>query len=122
MKNKRKFLIGVCAALFAVGILGSAWVLWGSHGTKVTVSQDGKILYTFDLLETADQTFETIYEGRVNTIEISNGQIRVKEADCPDQVCVEMGWLNSSAPIICLPNHLVIEFTETESGLDAVAQ
>lgn len=122
MKKKRNVLLCVCAVIFTAGLLGSAWALWSPHGTTVTVSQDGRTLYTFDLSRAEDQTLEIVYEGRVNTIEISHGRIRVKQADCPDQVCVEMGWLDSAAPIVCLPNHLVIAFTETESDVDAVAQ
>ncbi|MBQ2093605.1 MAG: NusG domain II-containing protein, partial [Ruminococcus sp.] len=47
-----------------------------------------------------------------------------KEAECPDKTCVNMGWLSSaSMPIVCLPNHLVIEFAAGyEDGVDAVAR
>lgn len=122
MKNKRHVVLAICIGIFVAGLAGSFWVLRRSHGSTVRISQDEKILYTIDLSNAEDQTFETVYDGRTNIIEISNGQIRVKEAECPDQVCVETGWLKNSAPIICLPNHLVIEFADTKSNMDAVAQ
>ena len=57
-----------------------------------------------------------------NTIEIKDGKIRVKSAECPDKTCVHMGWLSSSAmPIVCLPNHLVIRFAASDNDVDAVA-
>lgn len=122
MKQKRTILFAVCIGIFVIGLAGSFWVLRRSHGSTVRISQDGKVLYTIDLSSAEDKTFETEYDGRTNSIEISDGRIRVKAADCPDQVCVETGWLENAAPIVCLPNHLVIEFAKTESGVDAVAQ
>ena len=74
----------------------------------VTVTQNGKLLYTFDLNKEPDQTIEVEYEGRKNIIEIKDGKIRMQSADCPDKVCVNSGWLGS-LPIVCLPNKLIIE-------------
>lgn len=93
-----------------------------SHGRQVEILQDGKILYTLDLAQAEDQTFTVTYEGRSNEIEIRDHQIRVKAADCPDQICVHMDWLEA-APIVCLPNRLSIQYVDGEgaSGLDAVA-
>lgn len=45
------------------------------------------------------------------------------EAECPDKTCVHMGWLSSGAmPIVCLPNHLSIEFADSSDNLDEVIQ
>ena len=63
------------------------------------------------------------YGDSSNTIEIKDGKIRVCEAEWPDKVCVKTGWLSSSAvPIVCLPNHLVIEFASEYSDVDAMAE
>ena len=62
------------------------------------------------------------YQGRTNLIEICDGRIRVAEADCPDQLCVQMGWLqNSGLPVVCLPNRLVIQYAQSLDGLDAIS-
>lgn len=91
------------------------------HGTQVNIVQDGTVLYTFDLASAENQTFEIEYEGRINTVQIENGRIRMLEAECPDQTCVHMGWLDSGAmPIVCLPNHLSIEYDGAEDEVDAV--
>ena len=112
----------LCAVLFLGGIGGMIWNLTRSHGRQVEILQDGKILYTLDLAQAEDQTFTVTYGGRTNEIEIRDHQIRVKAADCPDQICVHMDWLEA-APIVCLPNHLSIQYADGESasGLDAVA-
>ena len=41
--------------------------------------------------------------------------------ECPDHTCVEMGWLNSETPIVCLPNHLLIRFAKHSGEVDSVA-
>ncbi|MCC2825523.1 NusG domain II-containing protein [Faecalicatena orotica] len=112
----------LCALLFLGGIGGMIWNLTRSHGRQVEILQDGKILYTLDLAQAEDQTFTVTYGGRSNEIEIRDHQIRVKAADCPDQICVHMDWLEA-APIVCLPNRLSIQYADGESasGLDAVA-
>lgn len=112
----------LCALIFLGGIGGMLWNLTRSHGRQVEILQDGKILYTLDLAQAEDQTFTVTYGGRINEIEIRDHQIRVKAADCPDQICVHMDWLEA-APIVCLPNRLSIQYADGEgaSGLDAVA-
>ena len=112
----------LCALIFLGGIGGMIWNLTRSHGRQVEILQNGKILYTLDLAQAEDQTFTVTYGGRTNEIEIRDHQIRVKAADCPDQICVHMDWLEA-APIVCLPNRLSIQYADGEgaSGLDAVA-
>ena len=124
-KQKRKavyMVAALCALIFLGGIGGMIWNLTRSHGRQVEILQDGKILYTLDLVQAVDQTFTVTYGGRSNEIEIRDHQIRVKAADCPDQICVHMDWLEA-APIVCLPNRLSIQYADGESasGLDAVA-
>ena len=125
IKQKRKavyMVAALCALIFLGGIGGMIWNLTRSHGRQVEILQDGKILYTLDLAQAEDQTFTVNYGGRTNEIEIRDHQIRVKAADCPDQICVHMDWLEA-APIGCLPNRLSIQYADGEgaSGLDAVA-
>ncbi len=86
------------------------------------ITQDSKVLYRLNLAEEEDRTIEVTYEGRINKIQIQNHQIRMVEAECPDYTCINMGWLNSSMPIVCLPNHLVIQFAENSGEIDAAVQ
>lgn len=122
-KPKAVIIVGiVCGILFLGGLAGSIWNLTRSHGREVEILQDGEVLYRLNLDDAEEQTFSVTYEGRTNVIEIRNHRIRVSKADCPDQICVHMEWLDA-APIVCLPNHLSIQYTDEKdaSGLDAVA-
>ena len=120
---KYKIIGGIIAAVFLIGLIGSALMLTLKPKQAVRIVSDGEVLYTVDLRTAEDDTFTVEYDGHENVVEIKNGRIRVKDADCPDQTCVRMGWLSSSAmPIVCLPHHLVIEFTDDTGDLDALTK
>ena len=117
MKKKWPYiLVGV---ILMVGILGCIFVLQRPDTSMVEIIQDGQVLHRLDLAKAEDQVFEVEYDGRINTIEIKDHQIHMMKAECPDKTCVNMGWLDSSAPIVCLPNHLVIQFAGSNEAVDA---
>lgn len=120
---KHRIVLTVCIALFALGLIGSAVVLLMPKKSTVVIRRDSEVLYTFDLSTAPDQTLVIPYGDSSNTVEIRDGAVRVKEAECPDKTCVNMGWLRSSAmPIVCLPNHLIIEFADADRGVDAISE
>lgn len=58
-------------------------------------------------------------DGKIGhtSISVEPGRIRVLASDCPDQICVNHGWLKSeAAPIVCLPNELVIRLLPQKTG------
>ena len=122
--KKIRLWICLCAALFVTGVIGSIWISNQPHGNCIEIIQDNIVLYRMDLSETEDQTIEIEYNGKINSVLIDAGQIRVSHADCPDQTCVNMGWLGSKGlPIICLPNHLVIGYSgDTGKALDGTVK
>ena len=120
---KHKIVGIIIAVIFALGIIGSVLVLTSPAKSTVRILSNGEVLYTVDLNAAEDRTFEIAYGEHRNTVEIKDHRIRVLDADCPDKTCVRMGWLSSAAmPIVCLPHHLVIEFTDSDDGLDAVTR
>ena len=115
MKQSRPWLI-LCAAILLLGAAGCLWVLRHPGGDTVEILQDGKVLYELDLARCSDQMIEIPYQGSFNTIQVQGGRIRVLEAECPDQACVHMGYLSDTGlPIVCLPNRLVIQYTQTKA-------
>lgn len=119
MKNMKIWLV-LFAVILAAGVIGSVFVLQKPESSIVEIVQDGKVLYQLDLSEyKGTETIEIEYNGGRNTVLIENGQICMSHADCPDQTCVKMGWLKSSAlPIVCLPHHLVIQYAESNDAVD----
>lgn len=105
------------ACLLAIAALRAA----RAPGAVAEVLQDGVTVHTLPLSEDASVT---VYApgGGSNTVTVSGGRVCVSRATCPDQVCVHQGWVSDTGtPIVCLPNHLVIQIRKGELNLDAVA-
>lgn len=117
MKSIKAWYI-VLAVILLIGIIGSVVALTHSKQTVVVIEQDKKIIEKIDLSDYSEaKEIEISCADGTNTILIENGQIRIIDADCPDQTCVKMGVLRSSAlPIVCLPHHLVIRFADNSEG------
>ena len=119
--KKHFVLIIICSAVFIAAAVSSVVMLNASPGDIVKIKSNGELLYTIDLSKSPNRTIFVEYNGKENTLEIKDHKIRVLEADCPDKVCVNTGWLDSPAiPIICLPNKLIIEFENNDA--DAAAR
>ena len=119
LKKKDLILIGMILCVAAACSL--VHYLTGEAGKgAVTVKVDGEIQGTYPLQE--DQTIE-INHG-TNILEIRDGEARMTEADCPDQICVHQKAISANGEsIICLPNKVVVEVqSEKESELDAVVK
>lgn len=123
MKASR-ICIALCAAIFLLALAGSIHLLHPAQAATVEIVQDGKTLYTFDLSGHVEKERIEIRcaEGN-NVIYIGPEGICVESADCADQTCVNMGYLQSSAlPIVCLPHKLVIRYADGAAQSDGAAQ
>lgn len=121
MKKRLVTAYILAGALFLSGALGTFLLLKPKKMNVVQVLRDDQILYTVYINEEDERFLRIEYGDSYNLLEIKDGKIRVSEAGCPDNTCVKMGWLSSSAPIVCLPNHLVIKFVSDYDGIDAAA-
>lgn len=83
---------------------------------KVSISVNGKIEKVLNLNE------DTVYEyendkGYTNTVSISEGKVRMTDANCPDGLCVHQGIISKDGEmIVCLPHGLVVEIESTEEA------
>ena len=59
-----------------------------------------------------------------NKVVVSNNEVYVESADCPDQICVEHAHIRyKDETIVCLPHRLIITvISEEESEIDAISQ
>ncbi len=94
-------------------------MLFRQKPQTVEIISDGKVIYTLDLSRERNREITVEFEGRQNIICIENGDIYMKEAECPDHTCMKTGRLSKAGvPIVCLPNHLIIRYSN--SGGDDV--
>jgi len=76
-----------------------------SQGLNVTIEIDGKPAYTFPI--NIDKTIAVSGRYGDSVIEIRDKKVHIREAHCPNQLCVKQGWISNGA-IVCLPNRIVV--------------
>lgn len=119
---KTRTWIIIISSVFLISIAIWCFMLNTSHGTTAIIEAPGNA-YHIDLTSPDNQnlTIEINNEFGKNVIQIEKGRVRMKEADCPDKVCVNAGWTSSSAlPIVCLPHKVTITIVNDDTEIDAV--
>ncbi len=106
---KTKYYIAI---LFAVALVCGGLTFWlfggGEQAQSVEIWSQGKLVQTLPLSK--DQTI-TIRSGEhENVITVRSGAVAVTQANCPDGYCMQRGFCDRGAQIVCLPNRLVIKF------------
>ena len=112
--------------LFCLLAAVAVWLLFrgGSTGSPIArISREGVLLEEIDLNQVEEYYTLTFEDERgTNTVLVEPGRIRISEADCPDQVCVNQGFISDgTVPIVCLPHRLTIEIVDGGGGLDGAA-
>ena len=107
MKSKYWILI---LAVLLVSCFGLSVLLFSGNQASdlAQIQVDGTVYKVVNLHQ--DQQFEIDCPDGTNTVTIQGGKIAVTTADCPDQYCVQRGFVSGGTPIVCLPHRLVIEF------------
>lgn len=60
-------------------------------------------------------------DGDINTLEVKDGRIRIKSANCPDQICVRTGFISKPGEtIVCLPHRLVVEIQSEDRSPEPI--
>ncbi|MBR6046291.1 MAG: NusG domain II-containing protein [Ruminococcus sp.] len=118
---KNKLLIICCAAVFLISGAVSIYMWNRPRGSTVEIISNGEVVCEIDLSREPDREITVEYEGRKNIIVIENGEIYVREAECPDHTCMKMGKLSDNGvPIVCMPNKLIIRY-KGGGDIDAAA-
>ncbi|MCI6006195.1 MAG: NusG domain II-containing protein [Blautia sp.] len=114
--------------ILAGGILVLALVVWlvmqfvvPKDNEKIRITVNGELYGEYFLGE--DQEIEI---GDTNICRIKDGKAVMIGADCPDKLCMHQQAIDAAGgTIICLPNRVVIEAVEDDSGardgLDSIA-
>lgn len=110
MKKKERYFI-LSIPFFAI-LLWICMALFRPHNYgSILIEAGGKEYGIYSL--SRDQVIEI---GSSNICEIKDGRVRMIYADCPDQLCIKQGSIDSSGGmIVCLPNKVIIKGEKTES-------
>lgn len=127
MKKEKLWLI-LILILLSISLVAT-FIIKGIHqeGKIAEIYQEGVLVKTIDLDKVAKPYTLTLEDehGGHNTILVEPGAISIKEADCPDQVCVHQGRISDGIkPIVCLPHELVIKINgkAQEASVDILSK
>lgn len=121
--NKKIGLL--CAGLLLVVAASvGAIVMQEKGGTTAVISRDGVVLHEIRLDELLEPKTLRIEgeNGEVNLVEVSRGRVRMASASCPDQICIQQGYIyaeDGAVPIVCLPNKVIVSIKGGDDSLDA---
>lgn len=114
----------VILAIILIAVLFVVSFYEGNTDEKIAiVSQNGIVLDRIELNKISDR-YEINYFGEYpGTIEINNGRIRFLHADCPDQICVNTGWIDRPGQIaVCLPAGVIIKIEGVQTDVDIIVR
>lgn len=87
-----------------------------NSGKSAEIYVDGELFKEIPLDK--DEEYRISTDFGENTVEVKDGRVRVKSADCKNQICVNTGWISSpGVPIICSPHRLSVEI-KSDGGAD----
>ena len=118
----------ICLILVFLLIAGLIYLFTrnGEVGNQVRITLDGKEYGTYSLAENQEVLVQTEYG--CNIVQIKDGMVFMKDADCPDKYCIHQGkTARKNKSIVCLPHKLMVEVVEASKdkpadGIDAMAQ
>lgn len=114
-KTAKRELILVAGILIVAGVffLGNR-LLNQKPAQVVEVTVNGEVVETLDLQKDADIIINGA-NGGTNRLVISQGQVSIQEATCPDRVCIHQGKISQSGQlIVCLPNQMIAKIVGEE--------
>ena len=128
MIMKKMDLILIAVLLAAAGLFYAFFSRKSSGEARFVVAKsDGREVGRWALTEDVEADIDTDYGH--NRIQISGGEVKMTEADCPDGYCMQQSAVTASGgSIICLPHRLIVELTDEEGspmageGLDTIAK
>ena len=115
--RKRDFLV-IAALLF---LSAASFLCRGffqkATGDTVRIEVDGRLYQRAALFKDQEIPVKNSAGEVTNLVQIENGEVYMKEADCPDHLCIRQGHIRSqNASIVCLPNRVVVSVEKAASG------
>ena len=119
-RAKTYLLLGIVLTAGLAAMIANKVI--AKSGDFVQITVDGKVIKEMPLSEDAAYHIEGV-DG-INELIIENGVCYMKEADCPDKLCVKQGRINESGQsIICLPHRVVVTIKGDEpKAIDSIAK
>ncbi len=121
MRNRFVFNILIIVAI--VLVIVAVWFISSSlnsyeENDQIVLIHDGDGATTELPLDVNDVRTITTSKG-TNVVVVEDGTVRVDQADCPNQDCVDQGEISEvGRQIICLPHELWVEIVNSDKGTE----
>lgn len=107
-------LAAILLVLLLVGALLGAFFA-KEQGTAVRISVEGETVAVLPLFK--DAVYPITSRGHSLTVCIENGEVLVRDTDCPDKVCQNTGRISAKgASIVCAPAGVSVHITGGGDG------
>ena len=116
----------ILAALVLAVAASGAWILFrdGSVSSpRVVIEVDGEVYCEYDMDEVDGIVPVSTPNGGENRVYVQDDLVFMDSANCPDKLCVKQGVIrDSSVPIVCLPNKVIVRIEGGASQVDTATQ
>ncbi len=113
--KKNVLIIGVLVAVVVIAFVAMQVIGATSTARTVKVTDGQGNVYALSLSDNIEKTITS--DLGTNVVKVSGGKVCVEEADCPNQDCVNQGWISEvGQQIVCLPHKLIVEITDQDGS------
>lgn len=117
MKKKDLIFIGIVLVIALLSLLAFQWMKVTGAELQVVITIDGDKYRSLDLTEEVSEEIVVDQDGKINVVQVSNGQVTISEANCPDQICVHTAPADEHGEmIVCLPHKVIVEVTKNNGN------
>lgn len=91
----------------------------GNNMRTAVIKHEDEIIETINL-DQVDQPERITVSGNYDVVLlVEKGRIRFEKSNCPDQICVNTGWLTNNGDVaVCLPNRTMIKIEGVNQEID----
>lgn len=122
MNMLRKGDLILILIVVAAAIGGFAYFQMGGRTSgelTAVIKKDNKVIEQINLTQLSQQKRVEIAGDYHNFVLAEHGRIRFADADCPDRLCVDTGWLTKKGQTaVCLPNKTIIVIEGASDEVD----
>ncbi|NLX71576.1 MAG: NusG domain II-containing protein [Clostridiales bacterium] len=121
------FVYAFAVVLIIISLTGMYLMGLNNDKRSVVIEVDKSDSYSIEIREGMEPVELRVDAGggRYNTVVITYEEVRIEEANCPDQLCVKTGAIRSPGQaIVCLPHKVTVTITgvdERQSDIDDIA-
>ena len=122
--KKNDIIIATMIVLIAIICAICIQVFIKKEGNVAVIKIDGQVYKELSLnVNTEIDLEKTAGVDGYNILVVESGYAYMKDADCPDKICVHQGRISKvGETIVCLPHKVVIEIKGETTELDGIAQ